>query len=109
MVPYLMRTTLASLSAGFGVATEEAAQDLGATPLQVFFFVRLPQIKQGVITGALFAFVMSWINVEVSMFNTTPTLVTLPVKLMNYIQYNVDPSLAAVPPRQSSSPLPRRC
>ncbi|MCC6466672.1 MAG: ABC transporter permease [Alphaproteobacteria bacterium] len=95
-VPYVVRTTLASLAAGFDLATEEAAQDLGAAPMQVFFLVTLPQIKQGVITGALFAFLMSWINVEVSIFNTTPTLETLPVKLMNYIQYNVDPSLAAV-------------
>lgn len=95
-VPYVVRTTLASLAAGFDLATEEAAQDLGATPMQVFFLVTLPQIKMGVFTGALFAFLMSWINVEVSIFNTTPTLEPLPVKLMNYIQWNLDPSLAAV-------------
>ena len=67
MTPYVIRTSLASLS-GMEAAHEEAAQDLGATPLQAFFLVTLPQIKPGVIAGALFAFINSWINVEVSIF-----------------------------------------
>jgi putative spermidine/putrescine transport system permease protein len=49
-----------------------------------------------VVAGALFAFINSWINVEVSIFNSTSQLVTLPVKLFNYIQFNIDPTLAAV-------------
>ena len=95
VTPYIMRTTLASLS-GSERALEEAAQDLGANPFEVFFLVTLPQIKPGVVAGALFAFINSWINVEVSIFNSTAQLVTLPVKLFNYIQFNIDPTLAAV-------------
>jgi putative spermidine/putrescine transport system permease protein len=95
VTPYIMRTTLASLS-GSERVLEEAAQDLGATPAEVFFLVTLPQIKPGVVAGALFAFINSWINVEVSIFNSTAQLVTLPVKLFNYIQFNIDPTLAAV-------------
>jgi putative spermidine/putrescine transport system permease protein len=95
VTPYVMRTTLASLS-GSERALEEAAQDLGATPLETFFLVTLPQIKPGVVAGGLFAFINSWINVEVSIFNSTSNLVTLPVKLFNYIQFNIDPTLAAV-------------
>ena len=95
IIPYVMRTTLASL-AGLSVASEEAAQDLGATPMQTFFLVTLPQIKPGVIAGALFAFIMSWINVEVSIFQAKADLMTLPVKLFNYVQYSVDPLLGAV-------------
>ena len=64
--------------------------------MQAFFLITLPQIKPGVIAGALFAFINSWINVEVSIFNSTSQLVTLPVKLFNYIQFNIDPTLAAV-------------
>ncbi|MSO92520.1 MAG: ABC transporter permease [Rhodospirillales bacterium] len=94
VVPYVVRTTLASLH-GLDNSIEEAAQDLGATPAQTFFLVTLPQIKPGVIAGALFAFINSWINVEVSIFNTT-TASTLPVKIFNYVQFNVDPILAAV-------------
>jgi putative spermidine/putrescine transport system permease protein len=95
VTPYVIRTSLASLS-GMDPAHEEAAQDLGATPLQTFFLITLPQIKPGVIAGALFAFINSWINVEVSIFNSTAQLVTIPVKLFNYIQFNIDPTLAAV-------------
>jgi len=95
VMPYVMRTTLASLS-GFDVAQEEAAQDLGATSLKAFFLITLPQIKPGVIAGALFAFIISWIDVEVAIFNSTPELITIPVKMFTYIQFNVDPIIAAV-------------
>lgn len=95
VTPYVIRTTLASLS-GSEQSLEEAAQDLGATPIETFFLVTMPQIKPGVVAGALFAFINSWINVEVSIFNSTSDLVTLPVKLFNYIQFNIDPTLAAV-------------
>jgi ABC-type Fe3+ transport system permease subunit len=88
-------TTLAAL-AGLEPSIEEAAQDLGASPALTFFSITLPQIKTGVIAGALFAFIMSWINVEVSIFQTKAHLMTLPVKLFNYVQFNVDPLLAAV-------------
>lgn len=94
VMPYVMRTTLASL-AGFDVSQEEAAQDLGATPFRTFFLVTLPQIKPGIIAGGLFAFIISWIDVEVAVFNSTPDLITIPVKMFNYVQYNIDPILAA--------------
>jgi putative spermidine/putrescine transport system permease protein len=95
VTPYVIRTSLASLS-GMDATLEEAAQDLGATRMQAFFLITLPQIKPGVIAGALFAFINSWINVEVSIFNSTAQFVTIPVKLFNYIQFNIDPTLAAV-------------
>ncbi|RID90252.1 ABC transporter permease subunit [Gemmobacter lutimaris] len=75
---------------------KEAAQDLGANRLETFFLITLRQIKPGVIAGGLFAFIMSWINVEVSIFNSTVELVPIPVKLFNYIQYDVDPLFAAL-------------
>lgn len=95
VMPYVMRTTLASL-AGFETSLEEAAQDLGATPFRTFFLVTLPLIKPGIVAGGLFAFIISWIDVEVAIFNSTPELITIPVKMFNYVQFNVDPILAAV-------------
>lgn len=95
MVPYIIRTTMASLE-GLPMNIEEAAQDLGANRFETFFLITLPQIKPGVIAGGLFAFIMSWINVEVSIFNSTAELVPIPVKLFNYIQYNIDPLVAAI-------------
>ncbi len=95
VVPFVVRTTLASLS-GFDESLEEASLDLGANPVKTFFLVTLPVIKPGIFAGCLFAVIISWINVEISMFNSTAELITIPVKLLNYIQYNVDPHIAAV-------------
>ena len=95
VIPYVIRTPLASLG-GFDASLEEAARDLGDSALGAFFRVTLPLIKPGVIAGTLFAVIISWINVELSMFNTTASLMTIPVKLFNYIQYSVDPMIAAV-------------
>ncbi len=81
---------------GFDPSLEEAARDLGASAVGAFMRITLPVIKPGVIAGALFAVIISWINVELSIFNTTAALMTLPVKLYNYIQYSVDPTIAAV-------------
>lgn len=94
-MPYMIRSVMATL-AGVDPALEEAAADLGASPRVTFFTVTLPLIKPGVIAGALFAFVISWTNVEVTMFFTTSLLNPLPVNIMNYIAYNVDPLVAAI-------------
>jgi putative spermidine/putrescine transport system permease protein len=94
-LPYMIRSVMATL-AGADPALEEAAADLGASPPVTFFTVTLPLIKPGVIAGGLFAFVISWTNVEVTMFFTTSLLNPLPVNIMNYIAYNVDPLVAAI-------------
>ncbi|SAL58872.1 binding-protein-dependent transport systems inner membrane component [Caballeronia arvi] len=93
--PLVMRSVLPQLVGGLR-SLEEASFDLGATPIETFFLVVLPQIKGGVISGAVLAFITSWINVEMSIFNTTPALTTMPVKLFNYVQYTIDPTIAAV-------------
>jgi len=95
VIPYVVRTGLASLS-GLQLVLEEAAQDLGATRIETFFLVTLPIIKPGVIAGALFGLIISWVNVELSIFNSTAALMPLPVKLFNYVQYSIDPMIAAV-------------
>lgn len=95
ILPYIVRTTLASLE-GFDTSLEEAAQDLGASGLATFFLVTLPLIKPGIIAGCLFGLIMSWIDVEVSIFNTVIAQSPIPVKVFNYVQYSVDPMIAAV-------------
>jgi putative spermidine/putrescine transport system permease protein len=94
-LPYIIRSVMATL-AGVEGTLEEAAADLGASPPVTFFTVTLPLIKGGVVAGALFAFVISWTNVEVTMFFTTSRLNPLPVNIMNYIAYTVDPLVAAI-------------
>ncbi|SHF42829.1 putative spermidine/putrescine transport system permease protein [Seinonella peptonophila] len=94
-LPYIIRTCLASFI-GLGKSLEEAGQDLGANRIKTFVFITLPLIKPSVIAGGLFAFAISWINVEVTIFLSASNQMALPVKMFNYVQYNVDPMIAAV-------------
>ncbi|NUA30081.1 ABC transporter permease [Cupriavidus basilensis] len=95
VAPFVLRSTLALMTPE-QKALEEASADLGANPWTTFFLVVLPQIRPGIVTGSIFAFISSWINVELSIFNTTAELNTIPVKLFNYVQYTIDPTIAAV-------------
>ena len=54
----------------FDPALEEAAFDLGATRWQVFKEVTLPILSPGIISGAIFAFLLSWGNFPLSLFST---------------------------------------
>jgi len=95
VTPFVLRSVLPQLNLG-QQALEEASMDLGAGPAATFFLITLPLIRSGLVSGSLLAFVSSWINVEMSIFNTTAELTTIPVKLFNYVQYSVDPTIAAV-------------
>ncbi|CEJ12035.1 Inner membrane ABC transporter permease protein YdcV [bacterium YEK0313] len=95
IVPFVLRAVLPQLTDDQR-SLEEASADLGAGPVATFFLVTLPQIRSGIVSGAIFAFIASWINVELSIFNTTAELQTIPVKLFNYVQYTIDPTIAAV-------------
>jgi putative spermidine/putrescine transport system permease protein len=95
VMPFILRAVLPQLTAS-QERLEEASADLGAGPVTTFFLITLPQIRSGIVSGAIFAFIGSWINVELSIFNTTAELNTIPVKLFNYVQYTIDPTIAAV-------------
>jgi putative spermidine/putrescine transport system permease protein len=93
--PYLVRTILASL-ARLDPVVEEAARTLGASPFRSFVHVTLPLVRPGVIAGMLFAFIVSFDNVSVSLFLTNARTNTLPLAILNYVEYNFDPSVAAI-------------
>jgi putative spermidine/putrescine transport system permease protein len=88
VVPYVVRTVGASLQL-VNPSVEEAAADLGASRLEVMTLVVAPMIKGGLVAGAVFAFIMSWVNVEISIFLGVTGSYTLPVVLFNYIEYSV--------------------
>lgn len=94
-LPYLVRTLIASLSR-IDVAAEEAALTLGASPWRAFLHVTLPQLAPGVIAGALFAFIISFDNVSVSLFLSSAKFSTLPIAILAYVEYNLDPTIAAL-------------
>jgi putative spermidine/putrescine transport system permease protein len=93
--PYVVRTVSASLYQ-FDESLEEAAMTLGANRFRTFFKVTLPLIKPGLIAGAIFAFIVSFDNLPVSIFLVGVKETTLPVVIFSYIEYGVDPSIAAV-------------
>lgn len=95
VTPYVLRTVLPLLSDSQKVL-EDASRDLGANALETFWYVTLPQIRSGVLSGAILAFITSFINVELSIFNTTAELNTIPALLFSYVEYSIDPSIAAV-------------
>jgi len=88
VVPYVVRTVGASLL-GIDASVEEAAADLGASRLEVLTLVVAPMIKGGLLAGALFAFIMSWVNVEISIFLSVTGGYTLPVVLFNLLEYSI--------------------
>ncbi len=75
---------------------EEAAMDLGATPLQTFWKVTLPQIRTGLAVSGFFAFIISWDQVETSLFLVKTDNMTLPVAMFYYLQRQQDPVIAAL-------------
>ena len=93
--PYVVRTVSASLYQ-FDEALEEAARTLGANQVKTFFKITLPMIRPGLIAGAIFAFIVSFDNVPVSIFLVGVKSTTLPVVIFSYIEYGVDPTIAAI-------------
>ncbi|HET7882959.1 MAG TPA: ABC transporter permease [Acetobacteraceae bacterium] len=93
--PWVVRLCLASLS-NHDMAAEEAAASLGAGPLAVIWRVTLPAMRAGIVAGALFAFVISFENLELALFLTSPGVTTLPVSVLQYLEYHIDPLVSAV-------------
>ncbi len=93
--PWVVRLCLASLS-NHDRAAEEAAASLGAGPLTVIWRVTLPAMRAGIVAAALFAFVISFENLELALFLTSPGVTTLPVAVLQYLEYHIDPLVSAV-------------
>ena len=84
----LIRTVTAAL-VNTDPHIEEAAADLGATRWEVLALVVAPIVKGGLIAGTLFAFIMSWINVGISIFLGVTGSYTLPVILFHFMEYSI--------------------
>jgi len=93
--PWVVRLCLASLT-NQDRAAEEAAASLGAGPLTVIWRVTLPAMRAGIVAAALFAFVISFENLELALFLTSPGVTTLPVAVLQYLEYHIDPLVSAV-------------
>lgn len=94
-VPYIFSMVKARLI-GMDGALEEAALDLGASPMRVFFDVTLPLIMPAILSGVMLAFAMSFDDVVISIFVTGPKVNTLPVKIYTKMKTGVTPEINAL-------------
>lgn len=92
-IPYVAYLVLSSL-ANYDLNLEQASLNLGASRARTFFKITLPLISPGITAGSVLAFLMSFDNVSLSLFTAGGD--TLPLRLMQHIQHQADPTVAAV-------------
>lgn len=95
VIPWTVRLVSASL-AGFDRTLEEAAQNLGADRFTTFRRITLPGILPGIVAGAMFGFVSSFGNLEISLFLVGPGRTTLPIAILQYLEWKIDPTIASI-------------
>ena len=94
-LPFTVRATLAAL-VGIRPTLVEAATSLGAREMRALADIVLPLARTGVASGALFAFVLSFDEVAVSLFLSDPFTTTLPVALVAEMRAHLNLTIAAV-------------
>jgi ABC-type spermidine/putrescine transport system permease subunit II len=80
---------------GMDSRLEEAAMSLGATRVQAFFRVTLPLLRSSLLSGAIFAFIISFSDINLALFLSGPQSTSLPVHIFSQIQWQGDPTIAA--------------
>ncbi|MCW6038992.1 ABC transporter permease [Spirulina subsalsa FACHB-351] len=75
---------------------EEAALDLGATPLQAFTQVLLPELAPAIIAGCLLSFVLSMDDFLIASFTAGTGSTTLPMEIFSRIRTGVKPDINAL-------------
>ncbi|MBI3506563.1 MAG: ABC transporter permease [Proteobacteria bacterium] len=95
VIPWTVRLVTATL-VGMDRSIEEAAQSLGADRLTTFWRITLPSILPGMVAAALFGFISSFGNLEMSLFLVGPGRTTLPIAILQYLEWKIDPTIAAV-------------
>ena len=91
-VALVVSTRLADLDSHL----EEAALDLGATPIEAFIQVLLPQLMPGIISGCLLAFVLSMDDFLIASFTAGSGANTLPMEIFSRIRTGVKPDINAL-------------
>lgn len=95
VLPFVLRSVYVSLR-NFERKYEHAAESLGARPNRVLFTVTVPLLLPGLISGGLFAAILSFNEFTASLFVVNQSTQTLPVAMYNYVREYADPTLAAV-------------
>jgi spermidine/putrescine transport system permease protein len=93
--PFVMAAVQARL-AGLDPSLEEAALDLGATPVQAFTKVLVPYLMPAIVSGALMSFTLSLDELIVTYFTASAGTRTLPLEIFGRVKKGLDPSLNAI-------------
>ena len=75
---------------------EEASSDLGASKLKTFFYITIPTLMPGILSGANLALTLSLDDVVISYFTAGPSSTTLPLYIYSMIKTGVTPSVNAL-------------
>ncbi|WP_101295773.1 ABC transporter permease [Halegenticoccus soli] len=94
VTPFVLITVSASLS-GFDPHLEEAARDLGASRWQTYRRVTIPMLMPGIVSGAMFAFALSFDDFLIAFF-TSGVKNTLPVYLWSRMNHGISPVINAI-------------
>lgn len=94
-LPYVIRTVGAAI-VNLDPSLAEAAESLGARPARVLLQVVMPAIAPAILVSVIFAFIVSFDQVTISIFLTGPDVMTLPIRIYTYIEFAIDPMIAAV-------------
>lgn len=94
-LPYVILNVMPKLQQ-MNPALQDAAMDLGCTPLQSFFKVTIHEIMPGIISGAIMAFTMSLDDFVISYFVTGSGFITLPVEIYSYTKKPIHPKIYAM-------------
>ena len=94
-IPYVLSTVGASIRL-VDRRLEDAAANLGAKPLATFRLITLPLIMPAVLSGLLFAMVLSFDELVVSLFISTPVVRPVTVQMWSNIRGDTDPTIAAI-------------
>lgn len=94
-LPYVILSVLPRINE-LGDSISEAALDLGCTPMQAFFKVKLPNIMPGVVSGMVLAFTMSLDDFVISYFVGPTNFQTLPLLIYSMTKKTVKPDMYAL-------------
>ena len=94
-IPFALRLAMTGF-ARFDFALEDAAASLGASKTAAWREVTIPLLRPSMVAGFVLCFIMSFVNLPISLFLADTATSTLPVVMYSYIESRIDPMLAAV-------------
>ncbi|WP_428666068.1 ABC transporter permease [Reyranella sp.] len=94
-LPYIVRTVLAALSL-FDFSLIDAARTLGCSYPMAITRVLVPALGPAFLTSGMFAFLASMDNYPISIFFTDAWTKTLPIQMLQFVEENPDPTIAAI-------------